>query len=247
MTAAAQGGPGAGPAAPAPVGGLVLDLDGTLADTPGAIASIMTKILADQGAPADEATVRALVGRPLEQNFAHLLGRAQDAPEVAAAVRSYRELFRAHLEGTDPADLACPGVTEGLRRARAQGLLMGVATSKPRGAAERLLRLMGVADLFRVVAGDDSVRRSKPDPEMAFLVAGGLGLPPDRCVVVGDGTADMEMGRSAGMRTIGVSYGVATPDELLAAGADEVVDSFDAVLVHLAGTAPRRPTDDKEL
>ncbi|MEU1404358.1 HAD family hydrolase [Streptomyces sp. NPDC005728] len=226
-----------------PVAGLVLDLDGTLADTPRAITTIMLKILADRGVPTDEVVLRPLVGRPLERNFAQLLGCAPDAPEVAAALAAYRELFRAHLEGIDPAALAYPGVVEGLRDARARGLRLGLATSKPRRAAERMLGLMGVADLFQVVAGDDSVRHSKPDPEMARLVADGLGLPPGRCVVVGDGVADMAMGRAAGMRAVGVSYGAATPAELKAAGAEEVVDSFAAVLALVTGPAAGRSTN----
>lgn len=230
-----------------PVTGLVLDLDGTLADTPRAITAIMLKILADRGAPADEADVRPLVGRPLEQNFAQLLGQAPDGPEIASALAAYRELFRAHLEATGPAELACAGVVEGLRAARSAGLRLGVATSKPRRAADRVLGLMGVAGLFDVVAGDDSVRHGKPDPEMALLVAEGLGLPPARCVVVGDGVADMEMARAAGMRPIGVSYGVATPAELRAAGAEVVVDSFAAVLALVTGSAADRTTDDREL
>ncbi|WP_329337292.1 HAD family hydrolase [Streptomyces sp. NBC_00663] len=227
--------------------GLVLDLDGTLADTPRAITAIMLKILADRGAPADEADVRPLVGRPLEQNFAQLLGQAPDGPEIASALAAYRELFRAHLEATGPAELACAGVVEGLHAARSAGLRLGVATSKPRRAADRVLGLMGVAGLFDVVAGDDSVRHGKPDPEMALLVADGLGLPPARCVVVGDGVADMEMARAAGMRSIGVSYGVATPAELRAAGAEVVVDSFAAVLALVTGSTADRTTDEREL
>jgi phosphoglycolate phosphatase len=226
------------------VAGLVLDLDGTLADTPRAITAIMLKILADRGVPTDEAVLRSMVGRPLEQNFAQLLGCAPDAPEIASVLAAYRDLFRAHLEGIDPAALAYPGVVEGLRRARTRGLRLGLATSKPRRAAERMLGLMGVADLFQVVAGDDSVRHSKPDPEMARLVADGLGLPPGRCVVVGDGVADMAMGRAAGMRAVGVSYGAATPAELKAAGAEEVVDSFAAVLALVTGPTAGGPTAD---
>nr|WP_237519976.1 HAD family hydrolase [Streptomyces sp. HUCO-GS316] len=227
---------------------MVLDLDGTLADTPRAIATCLLKVLADHGVALDEAAVRPLIGRPLEQSLARLLGRAEDDSEVTAAVRAYQELFRAHLLSVTADQLSLPGVREGLRELRTRGLLLGLATSKPQGAAERMLRLMGIADLFQVVAGHDSVRRGKPDPEMALLVADRLGLTPERCAVVGDGVADAAMGRAAGMRVLGVSYGVATAAELSVAGAERVVDSFAEVValvapVPLISPSPRAPKE----
>ncbi|MGP9017023.1 HAD family hydrolase [Streptomyces sp. BR1] len=218
--------------APMPgVRGLVLDLDGTLADTPQAIATITLKVLAARGVDADESIVRPLIGKPLDQNFATLLGCAPEDAEVAAAVAEYQSQFRAHLQGIAPEELAYPDVPDALQHLRTRGVLLGLATSKPRGAAERMLRLMGVYELFHVVAGHDSVQRGKPDPEMALLVADGLGLTPAQCVVVGDGVADAGMGRAAGMRVVGVSYGVAGAAELMAAGAERVVDSFGELTV----------------
>ena len=51
--------------------GVLFDLDGTLADTPGAIAAITHAILRDRGLTLDASAVLASVGRPLDQNFAH--------------------------------------------------------------------------------------------------------------------------------------------------------------------------------
>jgi phosphoglycolate phosphatase len=209
--------------------GVLFDLDGTLADTPQAIATILTKVLADRGAQSAPEAVRACVGMPLERSLAGLLGLPPEHPEVAAAAADYQQRFRDHLL-SGPGDLCYPGVAGGLRRLAAAGLLLGVATSKPRRAAERMLGLMGVADLFRAVAGDDTVRRGKPDPEMALHVAEQLGVPPRECVVVGDGLADVGMGRAAGMPVIGVSYGVADGPQLSAAGARHIAASFDEVV-----------------
>ncbi|REE96259.1 HAD family hydrolase [Thermomonospora umbrina] len=205
--------------------GIIFDLDGTLADTPQAITAILMKILADRGATPGEARVRAVVGRPLEPALAGLLALSPDHPVVTTAVDDYKRRFREHLRDRG-AELAYPGVPEGLSALRADGRLLGIATSKPRGAAERMLGLMNVAEEFRAVAGHDTVRRGKPDPEMALHVAAALGLAPAECVVVGDGVGDVEMGAAAGMEVIGVTYGVATGPELLAAGAARTAGSF---------------------
>ncbi|WP_380283600.1 HAD family hydrolase [Kitasatospora purpeofusca] len=225
--------------------GVLFDLDGTLADTPGAITTLLTAVLAERGVRPDPDELRATVGLPLEPSLARLLGRPADGPEVAGAAADYQARFRAHLTGAGAA-LCYPGVPEGLRRLTAAGLRLAVATSKPRGAAEKILALMGAADAFTVVAGHDSVDHGKPHPAMARYAAERLGLPAGSCVVVGDGVADVGMGRAAGMRVIGVSYGAATAAELTAAGADPVVGSFaevvDLLLVPAAPTArPEEP------
>lgn len=224
--------------------GVIFDLDGTLADTPQAITAILTRILADRGAHPDQAQVRAAVGRPLEESLARLLACDPGHPDVAACAADYKRSFREHLRD-HAAALAYPGVRDGLRMLSADGLLLGVATSKPRGAAERMLGLMDIAGRFRAVAGHDTVRRGKPDPEMALHVAAALGLDPAECVVVGDGVADVEMGVAAGMRVLGVSYGVATAPELLSAGAHRVAGSFTELTGLLLPTAAAHDTKER--
>ncbi|MFD5920029.1 HAD family hydrolase [Kitasatospora sp. NPDC058201] len=223
--------------------GVLFDLDGTLADTPQAIATLLTAVLAERGVHPGADAVRATVGLPLEPSLARLLGRPADGPEVAAAAADYQRRFRAHLTATGAA-LRYPGVATGLRRLAGAGLRLAVATSKPRGAAEKILALMGVADAFAVVAGHDSVEHGKPHPAMARYAADRLGLSAESCVVVGDGVADVGMARAAGMRVIGVSYGAATAAELTAAGAERVVDCFPEVVDLLLAPAP--PTDRPE-
>ena len=220
-----------------PVKGVVLDLDGTLADTPDAIAVILVKILADRNVYLPEATARIFVGRPLEQSVAQLMSLPPGHPEVEAVARDYHTLFREYVQSNIDR-LSYPGVPDGLTRLREDGRLLAVATSKPQRAAERILQLMRISAAFDVVAGDDTVARGKPHPDMALFIASRLGLEPAECVVVGDGVADMAMGRAAGMRSIGVSYGVATTAELIAAGAEQVADSF-GDLVAMIGAGRR--------
>jgi phosphoglycolate phosphatase len=65
---------------------------------------------------------------------------------------------------------------------------------------------------------------------MALHAAAALGVPPARCLVVGDGLPDVAMGLAAGMRVLGVSYGVSRADALRAAGAHAVADNFAGVV-----------------
>ncbi|MVO88524.1 HAD-IA family hydrolase [Streptomyces sp. p1417] len=225
-------------AVPGPVRrGVIFDLDGTVADTAPAITAVTAEILTGMGRSPVESEIRARVGRPLDQNFAELLGVPPGHQDVTAAMDHYRRLFGAHVRSRGRG-LLFPGVVSGLLQLREGGRKLGIATSKVHAAAVRTVELTEIRDQFDAIAGHDSVPRGKPHPDMAWKVAKDLGLAPRECVVVGDGIGDIEMGVAAGMATIGVSYGVAGATDLLAAGADTVVDSFDAVVTAVLSSVP---------
>ena len=50
-------------------------------------------------------------------------------------------------------------------------------------------------------------------------------MSPAASVMVGDTALDIEAGRANGVRTIGCTWGYGSRDELVQAGADELVDS----------------------
>ncbi|HEY8981843.1 MAG TPA: HAD family hydrolase [Streptomyces sp.] len=220
-----------------PYRGIIFDLDGTLADTPAAIVSITLKVLSDLGHEADEAAVRASVGKPLDRNFSQLLGLPVDHPQVADAMASYRRGFGEHLE-EQRERMLYPGVAEGLTKLRELGHTLAIATSKTHEAAVRTLRATGIIDRFAAIAGHDSVGRGKPAPDMALYVAERISVPVSECVVIGDATGDIEMAGAAGMTAIGVSYGVAASDALVSAGALAIADSFDGVVAAVAQGGP---------
>ncbi len=57
---------------------------------------------------------------------------------------------------------------------------------------------------FDAVASAEEVEQGKPDPQIFLLTARKVGVRPQRCVIVKDAPAEIEAGRQAGMRTIGV-------------------------------------------
>jgi phosphoglycolate phosphatase len=128
------------------------------------------------------------------------------------------------------ATLVFPGVADGLPALRAEGFTLAVATSKFQANADALLTAAGLRDHFSLVVGADRVSRSKPDPEMGLAILRELGIPAGRAVMVGDTTHDLLMAAGAGMRSIGVTYGVHSVPELRSAGPTWLADSFDEVL-----------------
>lgn len=207
----------------------VFDIDGTLANTPSAIAELIGDVVRGLGASPSRAQVLATVGKPLEASLAGLLGVSVDDGATAEAAARYRGRFATDVLSQGPA-LLLPCVPEGLDRLRSAGHLLGIATSKISSSAIALLEATGILDRFDTVVCHDMVERGKPQPDMALRALADLGATAPRSWYVGDTVTDMTMARAAALRTVGVSYGVDSAAALTAAGADHVVDDFPAVI-----------------
>jgi sugar-phosphatase len=102
-----------------------------------------------------------------------------------------------------------------------------VATSGTRSMATRRIAHTGLAEPSVLVTADD-VARGKPDPEVFLLAASGLGVEPQRCIVIEDAPAGVAGARAAGMRVIAIATTHA-PDKL--PGADAMVPHLNDVRI----------------
>jgi phosphoglycolate phosphatase len=209
---------------------VIFDLDGTLVDTPRAIVETFTAAFAAMGVQAqDAAAIRATIGLPLEKAFSRLMGVPLEDSLVAQGVKQYQVLFR-ELILPRAGQMIFPGVEGGLSTLRGQGFLLAVATSKFYSSADALLRAAGLRDHFHMVVGADQVTKPKPDPEMGHMILQKLGTPAGNAVMVGDTTHDLLMAKAAGMRSIAVTYGVHSVQELKPSAPTWMADTFDDVL-----------------
>jgi phosphoglycolate phosphatase len=208
----------------------VFDLDGTLIDTPGAIVETFTATFVSMGAePPDASIIRATIGLPLEQAFGKLMGVSVDDTAVTRGVQQYQVLSK-ELILPRAEKMLFPGVVDGLATLRSHGIALAVATSKFYASADALLRAAGLEDRFAMVIGADQVIWPKPNPEMCLVIMGEFGVSAESAVMVGDTTHDLLMAKAANMRSIAVTYGVHSVQELKSANPTWMVDTFDEVV-----------------
>ena len=112
------------------------------------------------------------------------------------------------------------GITELLDELQNRGAPMGIMTGKGRDTADITLAELGWADRFKSVVTGDEVARPKPDPEGPLLVARELGIAPRECVFIGDSPADIQAGKSAGMRTVWAGWHPVYAEKIRAIGPD---------------------------
>ncbi|MBF6174779.1 HAD family hydrolase [Nocardia blacklockiae] len=210
---------------------VLFDLDGTLLDTPRAIAEQMVlAVEAVTGVLPELEAARALIGAPLEQMAGALSGSAPDSPTAQAVSADYLVRYR-ELIVPKAADLLFPGVRGGLERLARSGLALAVVTSKKHQSAELILEAAGIREQFGAVVGADDVPHPKPHRDSADAALAALGLTDTgpSGVVVGDTAADIGLGAAIGAFTVGVTYGVASTYQIAAAAPGFVAHTFDDV------------------
>lgn len=123
-----------------------------------------------------------------------------------------------------------PGAAQAVRDIHARPTwLMGIATGMSRSGLEWVLQSRGLRSFFDTLQTADG-HQSKPNPSMGLAALADVGAAPAQAVMIGDTAADMAMARTIGMAAIGVTWGHHSRDRLISAGADLVIDRFDALL-----------------
>ena len=211
-----------------PIQLIILDFDGTLADTRDNIVRTLQASMHQLGLPvADEAACASTIGLKLDDACRHLY---PDGPADLADrfVETYREIFFRNKESLVPAPF--PHVLPTLRQLRQRGVVLTIASSRGTGSLQAFIDAMGLRDCISYVLGADSVEQTKPHPEPVLRTLRETGIDAAHTLVVGDMPVDILMGRNAGVQTCGVTYGNATRDQLQAAGADFLIDDFAELL-----------------
>lgn len=213
------------------IAAVLLDLDGTLVDTAPDIAHALNGLRAERGLAAlPLAEVRPVVAR----GTAALLAAALPAAADAAAAACDRERFLASYRACLAQHSAVyPGFPALLTALHERAIPWGVVTNKHTALAEPLLAALALTPACLVCG--DTLLRAKPAPDTLLLAAERLGLPPARCLYLGDARGDVEAARAAGMPVAVALWGYLPAQEDIAAwSADFMLSRPDELLAALA-------------
>ncbi|MGB5870773.1 MAG: HAD-IA family hydrolase, partial [Albidovulum sp.] len=94
---------------------------------------------------------------------------------------------------------------------------------------DHVLASQGLGDYFATAQVADD-HPSKPHPSMIWRALADTGIEASDAVMIGDTTFDIEMGKAAGVRTIGVGWGYHPTDALLDAGAGQIIADYPALI-----------------
>jgi len=208
---------------PLSVEALLFDLDGTLLDSDDQAVEALARRMARLGFRDPHRAARRVVmfletPGNLFMTLLDILGL--DTPLVGLTNR----LRRWRGVRTPSNFRLVPGAGDALRTL-ARRYRLGVVTTRGRQEAETFLAQFDLAPLFEVVVTRESTWRLKPHPAPILHAARAMGLPPQRCAMVGDTTVDVRAARRAGAWAVAVLCGFGEREELERAGAHLILSS----------------------
>ena len=184
------------------VDAVVFDLDGTLLDSERAITEAAARAFTDTGTAVLPHEIADHLGAPPQGLYGIFVGDGDEA-RMRSFVARYIELHDEHPDRFPP---PLPGVREGLIALRERGLPLAVATTKPTARAVEQLEGAGLLPLFAHVQGTDVGMKPKPAPDVVLAACTGLGVAPQRALMVGDTQRDVAAGHAAGSRAVLIAY-----------------------------------------
>ncbi|GGZ99102.1 haloacid dehalogenase [Arenicella chitinivorans] len=201
---------------------IIFDWDGTLMDSAAKISNCIRAAARDVGlAVPSTHDAQQIIGLGLLEAMQRLFPEA--SPEqLEALITAYKYHF---VTGDVTEQRLFDGVLEGLRYIADSGALLAVATGKSRAGLTRALETTGLGSHFTYTRCADETR-SKPHPQMLEEILNFTAVDPNKALMIGDTTFDMEMAAHADIDGLAVSYGVHGASDLGATSALDVVSSF---------------------
>jgi len=209
---------------------LIFDLDGTLADTGRDITDALNYALGPFGGKEYSLEeTKAMVGSGISTLLGSLIPPAslpaktgQEHPGERVTGR-FLEYYAEHLLDNTR---AYPHVKETL--SQLGQYKKAVLSNKREKYSRQILEELMLSPYFDTIWGSDSVREKKPSPVPVLDLIGAFNVSKDETVVIGDSNFDVEAGKAAGVKVIGVTYGFRSREFLR--DADIIIDRFDELL-----------------
>ncbi len=207
---------------------LLFDFDGTLADTRQAIVLAKQEAMRRLGLTVlSEEACASTIGLTAKAGFLKLYPGMSDV-QADECTALYRQLFEEYRLKVPPT--LFDGVTETLQALQAQGKTLTIATARNKASLMEFLDILHLKEYFDYVLCGEDTQRLKPHPDAVLKTLEELHFAPEEALMIGDMTMDIEMGKRAGVYACGVTYGNGSREQLLAAGADVVIDSMQELL-----------------
>jgi phosphoglycolate phosphatase len=186
---------------------IAFDWDGTLFDSTAIIARAIQAAVRDVGGtvPSDQ-DASYVIGMGLMQALAHA---APDVPQ--SLYPQLGERYKHHYSAQQHELTLFQGVLPLLAELKSRHHWLTVATGKSRAGLNEALRSVALQGVFDGSRTADETA-GKPSPLMLNQLMREFGADPERTLMIGDTTHDLQMALNAGCASLGVSYGAHEPD-----------------------------------
>ena len=208
----------------------IFDLDGTLLDTLGDLASSVNYALRMHNMPEHSLEdIRRFVGNGVRKLMERAVPQGAQNPCFDEAFATFRQYYMQHsLDTTRP----YAGIPETLEALKARGCHLAVVSNKMMAATQALCSHF-FPDTIEVAIGEHEAEgiRKKPAPDTVVAALKALGVGKEQAVYVGDSDVDIETARNSGMPCISVLWGFRDRDFLKQNGAETFISAPSELLL----------------
>jgi beta-phosphoglucomutase len=203
---------------------VILDWDGTLADTRQVVVASFQKALSEVHCKISDEFIEQRIGIGSAETFREILRSSKTIFDEALIKRLVETKIRNEIEMSGDVNLF-DGALPLLQSLRGKTNL-GLASMNDRAVINHMLKTTNTEKFFDAVVTADDIVNPKPHPEIFLTCARKLKSSPEKCVVVEDSVFGVEAAKTAKMKCIAVLTGVHSRKLLEKANPDLIVDSL---------------------
>jgi phosphoglycolate phosphatase len=210
---------------------VIFDLDGTLVDSKQDLCNAVNATRRYLGLEAlPDSLVASFVGDGAPVLIRRAMGPSATRAQLEEALAYFLGYYREHM-------LDCTrdysGVRPALEELRRRDVAMAVLTNKPVRFSRDMLSGLGLAPFFFQVYGGNSFEEKKPHPIGVETLIRECQAARESTWMVGDSSVDILTARNAGVRSVGVTYGI-KPESLRETPPDVLIDTLADLPRHIA-------------
>ena len=206
---------------------VIFDLDGTLVDSMWVWRQIDIDYLARFGIAIPDDLQSSLDGMSFSETADYFKKRFNISDSVDKIKQDWNDMTEDYYRHRISLK---PGALKLLKYLKENGIRTGIATSNSRELLEIAVENLGVRQYFDSLHVSCEVAKGKPAPDIYLLVAGDLGIEPEKCLVFEDITQGVEAAHAAGMLVCGIKDEVSgTRGHDLRGIADFFIEDFNEI------------------
>ncbi|AEM79130.1 HAD family hydrolase [Thermoanaerobacter wiegelii] len=207
---------------------IIFDLDGTLIDSKKDIVMAINKTLRDLDIPTlPEDDIIPFMSYGPEVFIKQCIGE-KNADKFERAFEKFKENYS---ERCIVYTSLFPGVREVLEFLKERKINIALATNKMMSLSKKILQHFGLEKYFSIMLGPEDVTNKKPHPEIIEIILQKLNVKREEALYVGDSEIDVLCGKSAGVYTCAVTYGIGDIKSIIAANPDFIITDLTKLIL----------------
>ncbi len=208
--------------------GIVFDFDGTIVDSMKMVFTALNNALKKRNLPPIEVELLGrMAGLPLIDIIC-----AKTYISESASKEVEKDVFEQYTAFCKTSCQLLPHVENTLKTLRSKQIKLGLLTTTPRKPLLAVAEKFSLENFFDIMLAKEDAK-NKPNSEGLEKIISNFGIEKGECIYVGDSPIDVLTGKAAGVKTIAVTTGIASIQQLKETKPDAIIPNLEKLLIYI--------------